>query len=230
MIAGAAIAAVAVALIVGIGAGGTSGNPVAAAVNVHASDLPGSGWHVQIPGGAVTISKPASSAMLHCLGLKTAANLGVGQSVASPTFVDGSGAGTDTVVSTVTVVGSQAAVMRNLALAANPRFTTCAAEEQANTGHVTSGPAGAVSMSAIHIALLPFAAAGTDGGYGELTTGAFHVTGSNESLAAYDTSYTFGVGRIFISLSVNTFGRPANTPLVQQVYERIITRALAQPH
>ena len=230
MIAAVAAAVVAAALIVGLGAGGTSENPVAVAINVHASDLPGSGWHVQIPGGVVAISKSAASATLRCLGLKTAANLGAGQSVESPTFVDGSGAGTNTVGSTVAVLGSRAALMRNLALAANPLFPTCAADEAANTDHVTSGPAGAVSMSAVHIAMLPFAVEGTDGGYGELTTGTFNVTGTNQSLAAYDTSYTFGVGRIFISLSVNTFGKPANTPLVQAVAERLIARALAQPH
>jgi hypothetical protein len=78
--------------------------------------------------------------------------------------------------------------------------------------------------------MLPFTAAETDGGYGDLTTATFHVTGSNVSLSAYDTSYTFGVGRIVVSLSVNTFGQPAPAPLVQQVYARLIARALAQPH
>jgi hypothetical protein len=78
--------------------------------------------------------------------------------------------------------------------------------------------------------MLPFTATGTDGGYGELTTATFHLTGSTTSLASYNTSYVFGVGRIFISLSVNTFGQPAPTPLVQQVYARLIARALAQPH
>jgi hypothetical protein len=103
--------------------------------------------------------------------------------------------------------------MRDLALAATPRFPICVAQEETNTSHVTSGPKGAASLSAIHEDMLPFAAAGTNGGCGDLTTVTFHVTGSTVGLSAYDTSYTFGVGRILVALSVDTFGEPAPTPL-----------------
>jgi hypothetical protein len=223
----------AAALIIGIGsAGGAPTNAVAAAVGLRASDLPGSGWHVQIPGGVVKTSNGEDAKVLRCMGLTTAANLGGGPSVDSPTFVIGTNAGTNTASSSVSVAPSRAAVVRNLALAANPRYPICSAKEQADTDHVTSGPNGAASMSDIRVTMLPFAAAGTDGGYGLLTTSTFHATvgGRTESLPAYDTVYVFGVGRIDIALSVNTFGGPPSTPLVQQVCRRLIARALAQPH